>query len=95
MKKFYLVQNLALSLIGKGLQIFGLLHRDAVIFLVEALVALGACTAGSVSCTKGSSAIASWVEGAAAASFFGSSSSLQEETDFIQPERKKASIAKS
>jgi hypothetical protein len=32
---------------------------DAVIFLVEALVALGACTAGSVSSTEGSSAITS------------------------------------
>jgi hypothetical protein len=32
---------------------------DAVIFLVEALVALGACTAGSISCTEGSSTVTS------------------------------------
>jgi hypothetical protein len=36
-----------------------LVLRDAVIFLVEALVALGACTAGLVSCTGGSSVITS------------------------------------
>jgi hypothetical protein len=36
-----------------------LVLRDAVIFLVEALVALGACTVGSVSCTGGSSVITS------------------------------------
>jgi hypothetical protein len=63
--------------------------------LIEALVVLGACTAGSVSCMEGSSAITAWVEGAAATSLCGSSSSLQEETGFIQPKRKKASTAKS
>jgi hypothetical protein len=42
----------------------------------------------------GSSVITSWVEGAAAASLFGSSSSLQKETGFLQPERKKANTMK-
>jgi hypothetical protein len=36
-----------------------LVLQDAVIFLVEALVALGACGAGSVSCTGGSPVITS------------------------------------
>jgi hypothetical protein len=54
-----------------------LVLRDTGIFLVEALVALGNFTAGSVSCTGGSSVITSSVEGAAAASLFGSSSSLK------------------
>jgi hypothetical protein len=36
-----------------------LVLRDAVIFLVEALVALGACTTGSVSCMGGSLVIIS------------------------------------
>jgi hypothetical protein len=63
--------------------------------LTEALVALGACTAGSISCAEGSSAITAWVEGAAATSLCGSSSSLQEETCYIQPERKRASTVQS
>jgi hypothetical protein len=67
----------------------------AAIFLTEALVVLGTCTAGSTSCTEGSSGVATRVEGAAAASFCGSSSSLQEETGFIQPDRKKERTAKS
>jgi hypothetical protein len=50
---------------------------DIGIFLVEDLVALGDFTAGSVSCTGGSSVITCSVEGAAAASLFGSSSSLK------------------
>jgi hypothetical protein len=44
------------------------------IFLTEALVTLGA-----TSCSTGSSAVAGEVEGAAVASFGGSSSSLQKE----------------
>jgi hypothetical protein len=62
--------------------------------LVEALVVLSACTASSVSCTGGSSVITCWVEEAAAASLFGSSSSLQEEIGFIQLKRKNANTVK-
>jgi hypothetical protein len=69
--------------------------RVAAIFLTEALVVLGACTAGSTSYAEGSSGVVARVEGAAAASFCGSSSSLQEETGFTQPDRKKEKIAKS
>jgi hypothetical protein len=60
--------------------------RVAEIFLTEALVTLGA-----ISCSAGSSAVTSRVEGAAVVSFGGSSSSLQEETSYVQHERKKAS----
>jgi hypothetical protein len=65
------------------------------IFLIEDLVVLGACTASSTSCTEGSSGVVARVEGASMTSFCGSSSSLQEETGFIQPDRKKARISKS
>jgi hypothetical protein len=67
-------------------------------FLIEPLRAFGDFTAGSASCTGGSSAVISSAEGVVAASFFGSSSSLQrkqKETGFIQPERKKANTTKS
>jgi hypothetical protein len=50
---------------------------------------------GAISYAEGSSTITVGVEGAAAASLFGSSSSLQEKTGFIQLERKKANTAKS
>jgi hypothetical protein len=65
------------------------------IFLTEALVVLGASTAGSISCAEGSSAIIAWVEGAAVVSLCGSSSSLKEETGYIQPKRKKAITVQS
>jgi hypothetical protein len=66
-------------------------------FLIEVLGAFGDFTAGSASCTGGSPTVIFLVEGAMAASLFGSSLSLrkQEEIDFIQPERKKASTTKS
>jgi hypothetical protein len=67
-------------------------------FLIEALRAFGDFTAGSDSCTGGSSAVISLAEGVVAASLFGYSSSLQrkqKETGFIQPERKKANTTKS
>jgi hypothetical protein len=60
--------------------------RVAGIFLTEALVTLDA-----VSSAEGSSATTGEVEGAAVVSFDGSSSSLQEETSYVQHERKKAS----
>jgi hypothetical protein len=66
-------------------------------FLIEVLGALEDFTASSASCTRGSLAVISSAEGAVAASLFGSSSSLQrkqKETGFIQPEKKKANIAK-
>jgi hypothetical protein len=59
-------------------------------FLTEVLGAFRDFTAGSASCTGGSSAVVSSIEGAVAASLFGPSSSLQrkkEETGFIQLER--------
>jgi hypothetical protein len=59
------------------------------IFLIEDLVVLGVCTAGSTSCAEGSSGVAARVDEASAASFCGSSSSLQKETCYIQPDRKK------
>jgi hypothetical protein len=67
-------------------------------FLIEALGAFGDFTAGSTSCTGGSLAVISLVEGVVAASLFGSSSSLQrkqKETVFIQPERNKSNTTKS
>jgi hypothetical protein len=67
-------------------------------FLIEVLGAFGDFMAGSASCIGGSSTVIFLAEGAMAASLFGSSSSLQgkqEETDFIQPERKKANTTKS
>jgi hypothetical protein len=60
------------------------------IFLTEALVTLGA-----VSWVEGSSATTGEVEGAAVVSFGGSSSSLQEETSYVQHKRKKASMVQS
>jgi hypothetical protein len=60
------------------------------IFLTEALVTLGA-----VSWAEGSSATIGEVEGAAVVSFGGSSSSLQEETSYVQNERKRASTVQS
>jgi hypothetical protein len=54
-----------------------LVHRDIGIFLVEALVVLSDFTASSVYCTEGSSVTTSSVEGGAAISLFGSSSSLK------------------
>jgi hypothetical protein len=60
------------------------------IFLTEALVTLGA-----VSWAEGSSATTGEVKGAAVVSFGGSSSSLQEETSYVQHERKKASMVQS
>jgi hypothetical protein len=56
---------------------------------------LGAGTAGSTSCAEGSSGVVARVEGASMASFCGSSSSLLEETGFIQLDRKKARTSKS
>jgi hypothetical protein len=66
-------------------------------FLIEALVAFGDFTAGSFSCTEGSSATTSSVEGGAAVSLFGSSSSLKatKKIGFFQPNRKKANTVKS
>jgi hypothetical protein len=64
-----------------------LVLRVTGIFLIEDLVVLGACIAGSTSCAKGSSRVAARVEGASTTSFCGSLSSLQEETSFIQPNR--------
>jgi hypothetical protein len=67
-------------------------------FLIVALGAFGDFTAGSASCTGGSSAALFSVEGAVATSLFGSSLSLQikqKETDFIQLEGKKANTTKS
>jgi hypothetical protein len=58
--------------------------------LTEALVVLGA-----ISWAEGSSAITGEVEGAAIVSLCGSSSSLQEETSYVQPERKRASTVQS
>jgi hypothetical protein len=72
-----------------------LVLRVTGIFLTEALVVLGACTAGSISCAEGSSAIVAWVEGPAIVSLCGSSSSLKEETCYIQPKRKRASTVQS
>jgi hypothetical protein len=46
-------------------------------FFTEALVAFGDFTTGSASCISGSSVITSSVEGGAAVSLFGSSSSLK------------------
>jgi hypothetical protein len=65
-------------------------------FLTEALVAFGDFTAGSISCTEGSSATTSSAEGGAAVSLFGSSSSLKSNTEnrFLQPKRKKANTVK-
>jgi hypothetical protein len=71
-----------------------LVLRVTGIFLIEDLVVLGACIAGSTSCVEGSSGVAARVEGASTTSFCGSSSSLQEETGFIQPNRKKARTSK-
>jgi hypothetical protein len=64
--------------------------RVAGIFLTEALVTLGA-----VSWAEGSSVTIGGVEGAAIVSFGGSSSSLQEETSYIQHERERASTVQS
>jgi hypothetical protein len=66
-------------------------------FLIEVLGAFGDFTTGSASCTEGSPTVIFLAEGVMAASLFGSSLSLrkQEETDFIQPKRKKASTTKS
>jgi hypothetical protein len=69
--------------------------RVAAIFLTEALVVLGDCTAGSTSCVEGSSGVAAQTKGVAMASFCGSLSSLQEEIGFIQPDKKKARTSKS
>jgi hypothetical protein len=60
------------------------------IFLTEALVTLGA-----VSWAEGSSATTGGVEGAAIVSFGGTSSSLQEETSYVQHKRKRASTMQS
>jgi hypothetical protein len=63
-------------------------------FLIGALGAFGDFTAGSTSCTGGSSAVIFSAEGVVAASLFGSSSSLQrkpKERDFTQLERRKTS----
>jgi hypothetical protein len=59
-------------------------------FLTEALVILGVA-----SWAEGSSAITGEVEGTAIVSFGGSSSSLQEETSYVQHEREKASMMQS
>jgi hypothetical protein len=59
-------------------------------FLAEALVILGA-----ISWAEGSSAITGGVEGSAVVSFCGSSSSLQEETSYVQSERKRASTVQT
>jgi hypothetical protein len=67
-----------------------LLPRATGTFLIEALVILGA-----VSWAEGSSAITGGVEGAAVVSFGGSSSSLQEETSYVQHERKRTSTVQS
>jgi hypothetical protein len=64
--------------------------RVAGIFLTEALVTLGA-----VSWAEGSSTTIGEVEGAAVVSFGSSSSSLQEETCYVQHERKRASMVQS
>jgi hypothetical protein len=64
--------------------------RAVGIFLTEALVILGA-----VSWAEGSSAITDGVKGAAVVSFGGSSSSLQEETSYVQHERKRTSTVQS
>jgi hypothetical protein len=58
--------------------------------LTEALVILGA-----ISWAEGSSAIIGGVEGVAVVSFGGSSSSLQEETSYVQHEIKRASTVQS
>jgi hypothetical protein len=65
--------------------------------LIEVLGAFGDFTAGSASCVGGLPTVIFSAEGAMAASLFGSSLSLrkQDETDFIQPEREKASTTKS
>jgi hypothetical protein len=68
-----------------------LVLRDTGIFLVEALVALGDFTADSVSCTRGSLVITSPEEGAAAASLFGSLSSLQVKGNRFYTTRKEES----
>jgi hypothetical protein len=67
-----------------------LLPRATGTFLTEALVILGA-----ISWAEGSSAIIGGVEGVAIVSFGGSSSSLQEETSYVQHERKRASTVQS
>jgi hypothetical protein len=61
-------------------------------FLIGALGALEDFTAGSTSCTGGSSAVIFSVEGAVVASLFGSSSSLQrkpKKRDFTQLKRRR------
>jgi hypothetical protein len=58
--------------------------------LTEALVILGA-----IPWAEGSSSITGGVEGIAAVSLCGSSSSLQEEISYVQPERKRASTVQS
>jgi hypothetical protein len=68
----------------------GLLPRVTGTFLTEALVILGA-----ISWAEGSSSITGGVEGVAAVSLCGSLSSLQEETSYVQPERKRASTVQS
>jgi hypothetical protein len=63
-------------------------------FLIGALGAFGDFVAGSTSCTGGSLVVIFSVEGAVAASLFGSSLSLQrkpKEKDFTQLERRKRS----
>jgi hypothetical protein len=72
-----------------------LVLRVTGIFLIEDLVVLGACIASSTSCAEGSSGVAARVEGASTASFGGSSSSLQKETGYIQPDKKKERTVKS
>jgi hypothetical protein len=90
------VDSWALREMSASLDFFDrLVLRVTGIFLIEALVVLGACTAGSTSCVEGLSGVAARVEGAATTSFCVSSSSLQEETGFIQPDRKKARTSKS
>jgi hypothetical protein len=59
-------------------------------FLIEALVTLGAA-----SWAEGSSAITGEVKGTAVVFFGGSSSSLQEETSYVQRERERASMMPS
>jgi hypothetical protein len=59
--------------------------------LIEALVAFGDFTAGSVSCTGGSSVVTSSVQGAVAASLFGSSSSLKAKGNRFYTTRKEES----
>jgi hypothetical protein len=64
--------------------------RVAGIFLTEALVILSA-----ISWAGGSSSTTGGVEGIAVVSLCGSSSSLQEGTSYVQPERKKARVVQS